>query len=99
MGKSILLLTSFIGALPAMGAEEDDDAESPWDSEVLSLKNMRIAIRGIWEEGRSMTQKNLRACFFSWTLPLLRLISFSCFCHMYVVGIPLNTSALGQRFS
>ncbi|KAM9293509.1 ankyrin repeat domain-containing protein 26 isoform 2-T2 [Morus bassanus] len=38
------------GALPAVGAEEEDDAESPWDSEVLSMKDTEVPTRGRWGE-------------------------------------------------
>ena len=60
-----LLLTSFVGALPPVGAEEDEDDESPWDSEVLSVKGTGVWGVSHWGqgEGRSKIQKHLRACF------------------------------------
>lgn len=45
---SVSLLTLFVGALPAVGAEEEEDADSPWDSEVLSVKDTGASTR----EGR-----------------------------------------------
>lgn len=37
--QSVSLLTSFVGAPPAGGAEQEEDAESPKDSEVLSVRD------------------------------------------------------------
>ena len=36
--SSIALLASFLGVLPAAGAEQEKDVDSPWDSEVPSLE-------------------------------------------------------------
>ena len=38
---SVALLTSFVGVLPAAGAEQEEDDGSPFDSEVES-ENQRI---------------------------------------------------------
>ncbi|KAJ7426966.1 ankyrin repeat domain-containing protein 26 [Willisornis vidua] len=34
-------------ALPAVGAEQEEDAESPWDSEVLGVKDMGVPLQGM----------------------------------------------------
>lgn len=49
---SVSLVTSFIGALPAEGAEEEEDNDSPWDSEVLSVEDSGVPTRrGAWRGG------------------------------------------------
>lgn len=57
--SSISLLTLFVGALPTVGAEQEEDAESPWDSEVLFVKDTRVSTAG----SRSKIQNYLRASF------------------------------------
>ena len=39
---SVSPLTAFVGALTAVGAEEEEDAESPWDSEVFPVKDTGV---------------------------------------------------------
>lgn len=43
---SISLCPLFVGALPALGAEQEEEAESPWDSEVLSVKDVVVPVEG-----------------------------------------------------
>ena len=45
-GLSVSPLTAFVGALTAVGAEEEEDAESPWDSEVFPVKETRVPSGG-----------------------------------------------------
>ncbi|KAM6421413.1 uncharacterized protein O9250_004125 [Rhynochetos jubatus] len=55
----VSLLTSVVGAPPAEGAEEEEDTESPWDSEVLSVKDMEVSTRDV---GRSVLQPFGESC-------------------------------------
>lgn len=57
--SSISRLTLFVGALPTVGAEQEEDAESPWDSEVLFVKDTRVSTAG----SRRKIQNHLRASF------------------------------------
>ena len=41
-GLSVSPLTAFVGALTAVGAEEEEGAESPWDSEVFPVKDTGV---------------------------------------------------------
>lgn len=56
---SISLLTLFLGAFPTVGTEQEEDAESPWDSEVLFVKDKRVSTAG----SRSKIQNHLRVSF------------------------------------
>ncbi|KAM6408314.1 LOW QUALITY PROTEIN: uncharacterized protein O9250_008402 [Rhynochetos jubatus] len=52
----VSLLTSVVGAPPAEGAEEEEDTESPWDSEVLPVKDMEVSTRDV---GRKLCSADL----------------------------------------
>lgn len=68
--SSISLLTLFVDALPTVGAEQEEDGESPWDSEVLFVKDTRVSTAG----SRSKIQ-TLESFLLIWTLLLIRPIS------------------------
>lgn len=68
--SSISFLTLFVDALPTVEAEQEEDGESPWDSEVLFVKDTRVSTAG--SRSKIQTLENFPLI---WTLLLIRPIS------------------------
>ena len=70
---TVSLCPSLVGALPAVGAEQEEEAELPWDWKVLSVKD-------------PLGSPLARLLCGSFTSGLAFL--FCCHCHMFVTGGP-----------
>lgn len=68
---TVLLRPSVVGALPAVGAEQEEEAELPWDRKVLSVKD-------------PLGSHLARLLWGKFTSGLAYLCC--CLCHMFVTG-------------